>query len=72
MILQSQKASDDTKLTSLTITPQNELWVVGIYKPTKQALAAKLSPSGKLLEALIERYFVCKNQLQYLEKPLKF
>ena len=20
----------------------------------------------------IERYFVCKNQLQYLEKPLKF
>ncbi len=23
-------------------------------------------------EGLIERYFVCKNQLQYLEKPLKF
>ncbi len=22
--------------------------------------------------AEIERYFVCKNQLQYLEKPLKF
>ncbi len=24
------------------------------------------------LPLLIERYFVCKNQLQYLEKPLKF
>ncbi len=24
------------------------------------------------LKYQIERYFVCKNQLQYLEKPLKF
>ncbi len=26
----------------------------------------------KLAGLAIERYFVCKNQLQYLEKPLKF
>ncbi len=32
--------------------------------------AAKLMNADDRKE--IERYFVCKNQLQYLEKPLKF
>ncbi len=35
-----------------------------------EVIKDKINPAE--LNVPIERYFVCKNQLQYLEKPLKF
>ncbi len=35
-------------------------------------LHADMKEEGNIISLKIERYFVCKNQLQYLEKPLKF
>ncbi len=50
---------------------------IGMIRPTASAGAMamadrKVAGSAAAGFNLIERYFVCKNQLQYLEKPLKF
>ncbi len=47
------------------ITREDSLQILsysGRFRPTDK----------RMLSSKIERYFVCKNQLQYLEKPLKF